>query len=396
MWRWFFRLAYIYLLNTSVCAQADTEIYLFDIAVDEHNITLSNPKNVSNNKGYDNQPSFLNDDILLFSSTRSDQTDIVRFDIVKGSAKTWITDTPAGSEYSPLKIPNKKEISAIRLDLDGLQRLYRYDLETGQPEELLPDLKVGYHVWFNNDTIICTVLKEDRMDLVLADLKNGQNKTITQNVGRSLHKIPKTNTIGFVDKSHSTWTINALNVKNLSTKKLTDTFQNNEDIFWLNNNTLLSSDGKALITQKIGQANNWEQLMYFEQEEIHNISRIVINPSLTRLAFVSEVSPRHIAQEQLDAYNERNLEKFAAAFSEDVELYVFPEIPIGKGQDFLKERYGPFFDSTPDLHCELRNRIVQGNRVIDQEYITANGKHFGAIAIYEVDNGKIAKVTFIQ
>jgi hypothetical protein len=40
--------------------------------------------------------------------------------------------------------------------------------------------------------------------------------------------------------------------------------------------------------------------------------------------------------------------------------------------------------------------MVIGNKVIDEEYITANGNHFSAIAIYEIENGKIAKVTFIR
>ena len=44
----------------------------------------------------------------------------------------------------------------------------------------------------------------------------------------------------------------------------------------------------------------------------------------------------------------------------------------------------------------MKNRIVIGNKVIDKEYITANGDTFSAVAIYEVANGKIAKVTFIN
>ena len=62
----------------------------------------------------------------------------------------------------------------------------------------------------------------------------------------------------------------------------------------------------------------------------------------------------------------------------------------------MKASYGEFFESTPDLHCEIKNRIVIGNKVIDEEFVTANGSSFGAIAIYEVENGKIAKVTFLR
>jgi len=55
-----------------------------------------------------------------------------------------------------------------------------------------------------------------------------------------------------------------------------------------------------------------------------------------------------------------------------------------------------FFENTPDLNAEIKNRIVIGNKVIDQESVTANNIVFDAVAIYEVDNGKIDKVTFIK
>ncbi len=62
----------------------------------------------------------------------------------------------------------------------------------------------------------------------------------------------------------------------------------------------------------------------------------------------------------------------------------------------MKFDYATFFESTPDLNCKVLNRIVIGNKVIDEEYITANGDNFSAVAIYEVENGKITKVTFIR
>ena len=113
----------------------------------------------------------------LFAATRSDQTDIRLFDIEAGSSSAWITDTPTGSEYSPLKIPNKNAVSAIRLDLNGLQRLYKYDMNTGSSEPILKDLKVGYHVWYSTEILVCTVLIENRMDLVISNLKEKTSQT---------------------------------------------------------------------------------------------------------------------------------------------------------------------------------------------------------------------------
>lgn len=377
-------------------AQLETEIYLFDLSINDSTVNLSNPKNITNNPGYDNQPSFLDDKTVLFSATRSEQTDILQFNIEDGSTKKWLTDTPTGSEYSPLKIPEKQAVSAIRLDLDGLQRLYAYNMKNGKSKVLLPDLKVGYHVWFNTHTIVCTVLKEKGMDLVVSNLKDGTNYTVQKNVGRSLHKIPNSNLISYISKENERWEIKSLDPISGSTEVLTPTYGKTEDICWLPNGTLLTGANKNLAMVKPGKDTYWKQFMYFPQEEIHGISRIAVNPSGTRLAFVSKMSPVAAVAQQLEAYNARDLEAFSAAFSDDIEVYNYPETLIGKGKEKFNAMYRGFFESTPDLHCKIISRVVSGNKVIDQEEVMANGNTFGAIAIYEVENNKIVKVTFIQ
>ena len=66
------------LLVFVVSAQPSTEVYLFDIFVNGETLELKNKRNISNNEGYDNQPSFYNDNIVLFASTRNKQTDIAK------------------------------------------------------------------------------------------------------------------------------------------------------------------------------------------------------------------------------------------------------------------------------------------------------------------------------
>lgn len=375
--------------------QANTEVYLFDLGLNSGNPVLSNPKNISNNEGYDNQPSFLDDDTVLFSSTREDQTDILRLNINEGSTTSWVTNTPIGSEYSPLKIPGKNAISAIRLDLDGLQRLYEYDLKTGKSTPI-SDLKIGYHVWYNDHILVATVLRENRMDLVVINLKDKTNTTSQRNVGRSLHKIPGTDLVSYISKENKTWEIKSLNPMSGATKKITDTYKNEEDVCWLDKNTLVTGSGKSILTYDIRTEVAWDPVIRFEQEEINNITRIAINTSKTRLAFVAEESPRTIVQKQLEAYNARDIEAFMATYSENIKLYHYPNNLFLEGQAKMREHYRTFFKSTPDLYCEIKNRIVIGNKVIDEEYVTVNGSKISAVAIYEVENGKIVKVTFID
>lgn len=51
---------------SSLIAQSNTEVYLFDLKKNNNSFELSNQRNISNNEGYDNQPSFYNDNIVLF------------------------------------------------------------------------------------------------------------------------------------------------------------------------------------------------------------------------------------------------------------------------------------------------------------------------------------------
>ena len=109
----------------AVLCQPDTEVYLFDLSTENNQIQITNGKNISNNEGYDNQPSFQNDHTILLASTRNKQTDILQYNSITG-AKKWLSDTKQGSEYSPTQVPKSKYISSIRLDTTGLQYLYYY------------------------------------------------------------------------------------------------------------------------------------------------------------------------------------------------------------------------------------------------------------------------------
>lgn len=103
-----------------------------------------------------------------------------------------------------------------------------------------------------------------------------------------------------------------------------------------------------------------------------------------------------IVQIQLEAYNNRDIDAFMATYTKDIKLYNYPEKLKTEGQKAMRESYNKFFKNTPDLHAFIKNRIVIGNKVIDEEQVTINGKIYNAVAIYEVENGKIKKVTFIQ
>ncbi len=277
----------IVLICSGLQAQPGSDVFLLDLDMTAKGIALGTPWNISNSIGYDNQPSFYNDDVILFSSTRNGQTDIASFQ-PRDSTRSWLTDTPGGSEYSPLKIPGKNEFSAIRLDQDGLQRLYRYDYATGKPERLLNDLKVGYHVWYNKDIVVSTVLVEDRMDLVVSHLTEQTHYTFQKNVGRSLHKIPNTDRVSYISKEHGDWEIKSLNPISGATEILCKTVPQSEDMCWLVDGTILMGHNDTLWKFNAKEDERWLSLKTFEARGIDHITRLQTNANSTKLLLVAD------------------------------------------------------------------------------------------------------------
>ncbi|NRB47601.1 MAG: amidohydrolase family protein [Saprospiraceae bacterium] len=132
-------------------------------------------------------------------------------------------------------------------------------------------------------------------------------------------------------------------------------------------------------------------------DHIQDIEYVIKDGQIYEPEDILPDSPVDLAQRQLNAYNARDIEAFLEPYSEDVELYSFPDQLMGKGRSFMRSTYSKMFENTPDLHCELVNRIIQGNTVIDRERVTGFGaKPLEATAIYKIKDGKIAKVYFIQ
>ena len=103
------------------------------------------------------------------------------------------------------------------------------------------------------------------------------------------------------------------------------------------------------------------------------------------------------ANAQLVAYNNRDIDAFVDAYTDNVRVYTFPDQLRYEGKEAMRDVYGKMFERTPMLHCTIVSEIVKGNKVIHEESVVFNDpnnpRH--AIAIYIVENGKIAAVYFL-
>jgi hypothetical protein len=108
--------------------------------------------------------------------------------------------------------------------------------------------------------------------------------------------------------------------------------------------------------------------------------------------------PAAFAQRQLDAYNARDLERFLAEYTDDVAIFRLSESqPFLVGKAAVSEHYRTNRFNLPALHAELVNRMVFGNKVIDQErVIGVQAEPMQVAAIYEVTPAGIYKVWFVS
>ena len=275
---------------TKFIAQSDSEIFLLDIKFKQDKIEISNVKKISNNKGYNNQPIFVSNDKILFTSERNLQNDIVQYDSSDNSLK-YLTNTLT-SEYSPIRY-KKNKVTAVSLDKKGEQYLRIYDIKDSTFKIPFTDKIVGYYNYSKKirNLIISSVLENNQLVLYTSNLKTKEHTYIDNNTGRSIHNIPKNKfgeeKISYISKKDSIWNINYVDLSSYNTKTITTTLNNNEDICWFKDGSILTSHKNNLYIFNSKLSNDWILLCSLEEYGITNISRIAINPDNDKLALVN-------------------------------------------------------------------------------------------------------------
>lgn len=107
-----------------------------------------------------------------------------------------------------------------------------------------------------------------------------------------------------------------------------------------------------------------------------------------------------VIQQNVDCYNNRDINGFMESFSDEIELYTYREpTPAIIGLSNMRSFYKKLFDASPKLHSTILQRIVFDNKVIDYEQISGRmgvEDPLELLVIYEVDNSKIFRMTAIR
>ncbi|MGB3344976.1 MAG: hypothetical protein WBA61_13800 [Aequorivita sp.] len=273
---------------TSVFAQNNTEVYVFDISPSYEGMELLNVRNVSNNEGYDNQPSFISNEALVFAGNNVDQTDISEYNFTT-KVKRWVNSPTEGSEYSPQKFPSSQDLAAVRFDKDGRQRLYRYDFITGNSTEVIKDLQVAYFAFYNDNKMLATVLDFEEMYLVMIDLPTKTVDTLFKGVGRSLQRIPKTDFMAYsLINDEGKLDLYMMDMNNRESFFICEIPKDIQDFVWLNETQILIGKGSKLYMYDTLGEPEWRKVASTDEFGIKNISRMAISPDGKKLALVGE------------------------------------------------------------------------------------------------------------
>jgi dipeptidyl aminopeptidase/acylaminoacyl peptidase len=283
-----------------------TEVYLAPLPPQNGTLQWIN---ISNSPGYDNQPSFLPDSsAILFSSNRDGkQTDIYRYDIASKKL-TQVTNTPE-AEYSPTVTPDRKSFSAVRVEADNAQRLWRFDWDGSNPRVILENVKpVGYHAWIDDTHLALFILGSGNnapATLQLADTKTGTATVAVTGIGRSLLMRPKTGTISYLATTETPRVFKELDPKTGESRTLIAPLEGSQDAAWLPDGRLLMAKDATFFEWQPGTT-AWTQVAVAwgihridppdmplkPGTNLRNITRLAVSPDGRWLAFVAEPEPR--------------------------------------------------------------------------------------------------------
>jgi hypothetical protein len=271
-----------------------TDIWLAELRVTGSEFRIGEPAKVTTWTGYDNQPSFLPDGrSFLFTRGDSLGTDIYRYDLSSCRAKQ-VTETPE-SEYSPTPFNDgRKGFCAVRVESDGMQRLWRFEPDGSKPRLVLAAVdSVGYFAWVDRKTVALFVVGEPHT-LRVADVPTERETLVARDIGRALYRIPRAGDVSFMmrdpESDPPTYQFRTWNPGAQHTEWLIAAVGGGQDAVWVGE-SLVMADGSKLYRARPFEGPDWIEVADFGAHRVSGITRLAVSPDRRWIAFVAAESP---------------------------------------------------------------------------------------------------------
>ncbi|TAL63352.1 MAG: hypothetical protein EPN85_00215 [Bacteroidetes bacterium] len=281
------RLLIVYCLLCTVYCFAqlpDCDIWLLDIKDSSGQTSFHNPVNITNRKGYDNQPAFSPDGKYILYSSQKDSagpTDIYKYDLKTGK-NTLFTNTPT-SEYSPTFMPDGKNISVVMVESDSTQRLWKFPLDGGKPSPVMDQVAfIGYHTWINKDSLALFVLSMPAFTLQIFNIHTQKPSLVGDSIGRCMRM--KDDKLWFTTKAGRFQNVFELSFKNKQATLIG--MQESED-YCFYKNSLWSISENSIVSGFMNSKDGAAEIADLSKFGISKPTRIAISPDGKKLAVVS-------------------------------------------------------------------------------------------------------------
>lgn len=267
-----------------------TDVFLLSLVEGEMGVEVGEPVNLTARPGYDNQPSFLPDGRLVYTVIDGGQADIWIAD-PRARERHPLTQTPE-SEYSPTPIPGEQAISVVRVETDERQRLWRFPLDGGDPNLLLPDIEpVGYHAWADDERLMLFVLGEPPT-LQTARRGPGQGEILAESPGRALERLPgkagKRGGMAFVQKGESSWSLYRVELDTGKQKPIVATVRPDREDFTVGpGGRFFMGDAEGILYSWRPGDDGWAKVADLGEHGLKDLTRLAVHPDGKLLAVVA-------------------------------------------------------------------------------------------------------------
>jgi len=279
----------VFLAGQGLFAQLpETEIFLAKVEIKNNLIKFDKAENITNHKGYDNQPFFLRDEkTILFSASDS----LGRIHIFKynmRSKEIQLHTRTKTSEYSPMLAPGGQYISSVVVEEDSAQRIWMYDRKKSEIKHCLTENtdSIGYYAWIGKDSIMYYKLT-DPHSLRVLNLKTGEDNWLCGHPTRSFRKINNTTLFYVIHEEKE----NLLYFYDIHTKKanlFAADKPENQDYVWLSGLGMLKSEGSKLLRYST-DTKVWVEMSDFSAFGVKKITRFAFSHDKKYLAIVSNL-----------------------------------------------------------------------------------------------------------
>ena len=199
------------------------------------------------------------------------------------------------SEYSPLVTPDRRSFSTVRVEADGTQRLWRFDLDGANPRLVLEGVKgVGYHVWIDATHLGLFVLGAQQGDpstLQLVDTVSGSVQVVATAIARSLLVRPGTATISFIATPRGEpRLVKTIHPQTRAIETVGPALDGSQDAVWWPDGRVVMARGRVLYALTPGTT-AWTELATLVPSTSANfdqITRLALSPDGRWIAFAAE------------------------------------------------------------------------------------------------------------